>query len=72
MQFSPSKVRSRQIPSTSSQDVGSGMLVGGTSVAVGSGVHAVITEKSSRNVRKTIRVRLVRFSFFINVVISPP
>jgi hypothetical protein len=33
--FSPSKESSRQLPSTSSQDVGSGVLVGGMGVSVG-------------------------------------
>ncbi len=46
MQLSPSKVSSRQIPSTTLQDVGGGVTVGGNDVEVGAGCEVVQAEIS--------------------------
>ena len=44
MQLSPSKVSSRQIPSTTLHDVGGGVAVGGNDVEVGEGCEVVQAE----------------------------
>lgn len=47
MQLSPSKVSSRQIPSTTLQDVGGGVTVGGNDVEVGAGCE--VAQAAIRN-----------------------
>ena len=62
MQLSPSKESHKQIPSTSSHDVGSGVAVGGTGVAVGSGV-GVSGAAVAQPVRRASKRHLIKNRF---------